>query len=115
MTREIQIEQIQAIDKKMLDIMNSKGSDYATEDVLSNFKRISQCAKILGINISTPDGYAMFMVLLKIDRITNLVGSGKTPSNESVGDSYLDGINYLKLSYLCYIESNIPPNDELPY
>ena len=44
----------------------------------------------------------MFMVLLKIARLTNLLNSGKTPSNEAIDDSFEDAVNYMKLSYCCY-------------
>lgn len=75
-------------------ILLSKGSDYATEDVLSNFKRISQLAEILKIDTTKPEGYSLFMVLMKLDRICNLLSSNKTPSNESVEDSFNDLDNY---------------------
>jgi len=104
MTAEREIGLIEEIDAKMLDIIKLKRNDYATEDVLSNFKRLSQVASIIGIDVHTPSGYALFMVLLKIDRINNLLTSGKTPSNESVDDSFFDGINYLKLAYCTFKE-----------
>ena len=107
MTREKQLELITEMDGKMVNIMKSKGSDYATEDVLSNFKRISLAAKAIGIDVQSPYGYAMFMVLMKMDRINNLLSSAKVPSNESVADSFEDGINYFKLSYLCYKEISL--------
>ena len=105
MIKEQQIKLIKELDNKALSILESKGNDYANDDVLSNFKRLSSVVKALNLSLNTPVGYSLFMVLLKIDRINNLVSSGKTPSNESVEDSYQDGINYFKLSYLNYIES----------
>lgn len=107
MTREKQIETIKELDEKLMSVLTSKGDDYASkEEVLGNFKRLSLAATTLGVNLDTPHGYAMFMVLLKIDRINNLVNSGKNPNNESVEDSFLDGINYFKLSYCCYKDEN---------
>ncbi len=105
MTGEKQLELISKLDGDLVAILKSKGADYATEDVLSNFKRLSAAAKALNISIHTPEGYALYMVLMKIDRINNLLTSGKTPSNESVEDSFGDGINYFKLAYLCYKEN----------
>ena len=106
MTAEKEIELIQSIDKKMLDIIKLKSKDYANDkDVLGNFKRISEVARILGIDCKQSWSYSLFMVLLKIDRINNLLTSGKKPSNESVDDSFFDGINYLKLAYACYVET----------
>lgn len=108
MNREQQIETIKELDRKLLDILESKGEDYAsTDDRLGNFKRLSRAAKLLGINVNTPYGYAMFMVLLKMDRINNLLNTGKTPNNEGIEDSFHDGISYFKLSYCCYKDETV--------
>jgi hypothetical protein len=40
-------------------------------DFLSNFKRMSAACKALRVDTSTPLGAAMFLTLLKIDRIIN--------------------------------------------
>lgn len=105
MTAERQLQEIEKLNSESFEIMKSKGKDYASEDILSNFKRLSSIVKALNLSLDTPVGYSLFMILLKIDRINNLVSSGKEPNNESVEDSYKDGINYFKLSYLNYIES----------
>lgn len=105
MNKEREIELIKEIDDKLLTIIKNKGNDYATEDVLSNFKRLSKASKELNINTQTNVGFALFMTLMKIDRVSNLLNSEKTPANESVNDSFEDGINYLKLAYLCHIEN----------
>lgn len=105
MTQDKQLELIGQLDEGLINTLKKKGTDYATEDVLSNFKRLSSVAKALNLSLHTPEGYALFMVLMKIDRINNLLTSGKTPSNESVEDSFGDGINYFKLAYLCYKEA----------
>jgi hypothetical protein len=107
MTNKEQIEIYEGIDKKLLEVSKSKGKDYATEkDILWNFKTISLVTKTLGIDVTTPTGYSLFMVLLKIARLTNLLNAEKTPNNESIDDSFLDGINYFKLAYCNYVESN---------
>lgn len=106
MTKEEEIKLIKELDDNLIKVLESKGHDYATEDVLSNFKRISEAAKALDINVQTPLGYALFMVLLKIDRINNLTSSGKTPNNEGIDDSFGDGINYFKLGYCIHKENN---------
>jgi len=107
MTPEKQLEIYKEIDAEILEITKSKRHDYADADVLSNFKSVSMAAKSLGIDIGKSEQYAMFMVLLKIARLTNLLNSGKTPSNEAIGDSFKDAINYMKLSYCCYIDETI--------
>ena len=91
------------IQKRSFNTLANKGADYASDkDVLGNFKRLSSVVKTLGIDIKTPTGYALFMTLLKIDRINNLISENKDPKNESVEDSFLDGINYMKLAWMCY-------------
>lgn len=105
MTSEEQIKHVEKLDGDLLDILKSKGKDYADADVLSNFKIVSEIVKLAKINAELPEGYAMLMVILKIVRIWNLKESGKTPENESLLDSYKDLINYCKLSYLCEIEN----------
>ncbi len=104
MNAEEQIKIYQQIDAHIIKVTKSKRHDYANEDVLSNFKTVSLAAKSLGINIGDPVGYSLFMVLLKIARLNNLLNQEKTPNNETIDDSFLDGINYFKLAYCCYKE-----------
>jgi len=47
------------------------------------------------------------MVLLKIARISNLINNNKWPNNESIDDSFLDGINYMKLAYCNYKDRKV--------
>ena len=110
MTPQDQIELYQRMDEEILSITRSKAHDYAGADVLSNFKGVSAAAKALGIDVTNPTGYAMFMVLLKIARLTNLLSAGKTPNNESIDDSFKDAVNYMKLSYCCYVDSEEKPD-----
>lgn len=106
MNKETQMIELQKLFDENMEILKSKGADYATNDILSNFKRLSGTAKALNLDISTPVGYSLFMVLLKIDRINNLLTGDKTPNNESVADSFKDGINYFQLAYLNYIDKS---------
>lgn len=106
MTSQEQLELIQKLDTKTLDIIKLKGNDYASEDILSNFKIVSNVIKIIGIDPATPEGYATLMVILKFVRIWNLKTEGKDIKNESLLDSYEDAINYLKLAYCCEVENN---------
>lgn len=105
MDKNTQIDILNEMDHDSFNILGSKGADYGDEDVLSNFKRVSGVVKTMNFDIKTPHGYAMFMVIMKLDRINNLLTRGATPNNESVADSFIDGINYFKLAYMCYKES----------
>lgn len=104
MTTGEQENYIEALDFDLMKVLKSKANDYADEDVLSNFKIVSEIVKLAKIDATLPEGYAMLMVILKIVRIWNLKTSGKPPENESLMDSYKDGNNYFKLAYLCEIE-----------
>jgi len=105
MKREYFIDLYDTIVRKAQELNKGKSQDYAsTEDVLANFKRLSEAAKILGIDITTPYGYSMFMVLQKIDRINNLCKKGTTAVNESMQDSFVDALNYLLLTLACIVE-----------
>lgn len=90
--------------KKRMNLAVKKGHDYSGEDILANFKRVSTAAHFLRINSNTSVGYAMFMTLMKIDRLMNLMGSGKEPLNESLDDTFMDLHNYVDLARACYIE-----------
>ncbi len=104
MNRQQQIEFYQKLDAKLIEVSKSKGEDYASEDVLSNFKKVSAAAQALDLDVGNPVHYAMFMSILKIARITNLMKGNKTPNNESLTDSFEDGINYFKLAYATYVD-----------
>lgn len=107
MTSEKQLQLLEKLDKKTLDIIKSKSSDYAQSvDVLSNFKIVSQLIKLISIDVTTPEGYCMLMLLLKVVRIWNLKSESKNSNNESLLDSYEDLINYAKLAYLNEVEKN---------
>ncbi len=106
MTSQEQLELIEKLDNKTLGLIKSKSNDYASEDVLSNFKIVSNVIKTIGIDPATPEGYATLMVILKFVRIWNLKTEGKDIKNESLLDSYEDAINYLKLAYCCEVENN---------
>ena len=78
-------------------ILEKKGHDYATEDQLSNFKRMALLSAVFKIDITRPTGVALFYKLLKLDRLANLLSNGKQPMNESMEDTLDDDINYTEL------------------
>lgn len=107
MTSQQQLALYEELHQKILVLAQKKGADYATDtDVLSNFKKVSSVIEQLEIDTTTPTGYALLMVVLKLCRIGNLLAkqkkSGSVAINEPVDDSFEDGINYLKLAYMCY-------------
>lgn len=92
--------------KRRWKIRESKAMDYATEDILSNFKRMSKMATLLNLDLSQPSGVALFYALLKIDRLCNLLYRKKTqPKNESLRDTIDDLKNYIDLMEECMYES----------
>ena len=106
MIKREQLQLIESLDNTLLNILKSKGEDYATEDVLSNFKQVSSAAKVLNIDVGNPTNYALFMCVLKIARLTNLINNNKVPNNESIDDSFIDLIGYSKLAYCNYKDEN---------
>lgn len=109
---------------RRLDLAKKKRSDYATsEDVLANFKRLGEAVRALGIHklweTRPALAYALFMSVMKIDRMTNLLRQGKTPTNEALQDSWDDAKNYLDLAEAIYIEERdraiiIPAHSAVP-
>lgn len=92
--------------KRRKAIHTKKTHDYATGDVLSNFKRVAQMVEILGVDPTTPHGMACVYIILKMDRFCNLAfrKSGEEPSNEAVGDTLDDWKNYLDLLEANWLE-----------
>jgi hypothetical protein len=81
-----------------LAILDKKGHDYSEDaDTLRNFKRLASICKELEIDMSSADGVALFFIILKVQRLCNLLMNEKKPMNESVIDSINDAINYLDL------------------
>lgn len=81
----------------MARLHEQKGHDYARdENPYSNFE---EAAKEAGVSVSE---VFKVMVAIKNARIRELERSGKTPQNEALLDSYMDGLMYraLQLSYM---------------
>jgi hypothetical protein len=99
-----QIKQLTQLFLKLENVLVKKRKDYSNEDedVLSAFKIIANVSRELSIDVTTPTGVALFMVILKIHRITNLLNNNTPPENESLIDSFEDGINYFILSKMIY-------------
>ena len=85
-----------------------KAADYADEDVLANFKRISKLAELLRIDPGkSPADYARFMILMKLDRWCNLCLKETSPKNESTKDTVIDLLNYTDLAYACEVSGEV--------
>jgi len=97
MKQEEQLKFIEEINSKGIELLKSKGYDYAGEDVLKNFKQMEALIKILEIDTKTIEGIHMFYIVLKIQRLCNLLFSGKVAKNESVADTLIDLRNYTDL------------------
>lgn len=77
-----------------------KRSDYATEEVLSNF---IQTANITG---TSPAQVALMLIGIKVARLGNLISNNKTNVNESMEDSVLDLANYAFLLKCILVDNN---------
>ena len=92
---------------KREDILVRKSADYATEDILSNFKRVNVLCSILGIDTSKSPVYcALYLCVHKLDRFTNLLRDSKEPMNESIEDTLVDLHNYLDHAFMLLEEQN---------
>lgn len=106
MKQEQQLKFIQSINESGLELLKSKGYDYASDgDVLKNFKEMYQLISLLGVDMSKIEGVHMFYILLKIQRLCNLLFSGKVAKNESIQDTLIDLRNYTDLLN-CTLEEN---------
>lgn len=97
MTQQEQLQLIQEINEKGIALLKSKGHDYAGEDILKNFKQMHQVCALFGVDLSRIEGVHMFYILLKIQRICNLLFSNKKAKNESIDDTLIDLRNYVDL------------------
>lgn len=97
MNQQHQLKFIQEINDKGIELLKSKGHDYAGDDILKNFKQMHSLLKILEINTSKIEGIHMFYIVLKIQRLCNLFFSNKEAKNESVADTLIDLRNYVDL------------------
>ena len=86
MNKEQQLQFARDKFKEILELIESKGDDYANEDRLSNFKE-SACL----LN-TTAFQVCLNQIGIKISRIVNLIG--KEARNESMKDSLQDLITY---------------------
>jgi len=102
MKEEEYLTMVQESYKRRLEIHKRKSHDYADEDeVLGNFKRVAKILEALKVNVGRPTGVAVVYIVLKLDRLCNLVFTGKKPKNEAVEDTIDDMKNYVDLLEGC--------------
>lgn len=101
------LELNEKVHQKLQKLTDIKGHDYATEDRLSNFKRVSKIMELLRVDIARPEGVALFFIIHKIDRVCNLIFTDKEPKTESIGDNIDDGEVYLRLLRAILQEENL--------
>ena len=108
MNRQKFKELLYEISSKRIELTLKKSSDYADEDVLSNFKRMSLICGVFGINPARSSAdCALFLLLLKVDRWCNIRRKGSTPANEAIMDTLLDAHNYIDLAYACQLDEEV--------
>ncbi len=92
-----QLQFVEEINAKGIELLKTKAHDYAGEDVLKNFKQMHQLASLLEIDLNKVEGIHMFYILLKVQRLCNLLFSNKVAKNESIEDTLIDLRNYTDL------------------
>ena len=83
--------------KKQMNLNKSKSHDYATGDVLSNFKRVAEVCKLWKIDVTVPEGVAMFFIVHKLDRENNLKNKEGASCESREDTMILDLPNYTRL------------------
>jgi hypothetical protein len=106
MNQKQQLELVEQINAKGIELLKSKGHDYAGEDILKNFKQLNAACELFEIDVSKIEGVHMFYILIKIQRICNLLFSGKQGKNESIQDTLIDLRNYVDLLNCTLTEKN---------
>lgn len=86
------VQDTQALFNRCVELLRNKSNDYAEGgDAFLNFKTAAQIAGI------SPEQTLLTLLGMKISRLTQLIGKGKSAKNESVEDTMLDVINYVVL------------------
>jgi hypothetical protein len=105
MDQKTQLAFISKINENAISLIKSKGHDYSNGgDVLKNFKEVNSIIKILNIDTTKIEGTHIFYIILKIQRLCNLLFSDKYAKNESIQDTLVDLRNYVDLLNCCLEE-----------
>lgn len=79
-----------------LQLIETKGNDYANSDRLSNFKKV---ANITG---GKPCDAIVTLLSVKLARVVELCVNNKVPNHESLRDNLIDMANYCNLLWQVY-------------
>ena len=94
-----------ALLQSMAAIHEKKNEDYASAgDPYSNFKEAGAVAE--GFTDPVDKAFAV-LIGVKLARLRELKGKGKTPNNESIADTYLDLSTYAAL----WASYNLPTSE----
>ena len=94
---------VTTLECEAMALSERKRKDYATADILSNFKRMAPAWSWQFRADVAPADVAFAMAALKMDRLRNL--RGRAEANESIRDSMLDLVNYIRLALACMQEA----------
>lgn len=88
---------IPEIFKKCQEITMSKRQDYTTNPEKNNHENFERSAEIASWFKDKEDKPYAVLIGTKLARLGSLLSSGRTPNNESIGDTFIDLINYSAL------------------
>jgi hypothetical protein len=97
-----------------LKILEDRNHDYANGKAFANFQRLAGQCKSLKVDVTTPEGIAMFFVIHKINRVLNLLSGAGVPKGERLVDSIEDAQNYLDIARGIFEENNGEPSAHSP-
>jgi hypothetical protein len=59
--------------QRQTQLLFQRGADYASNsDILGNFKRVAEICAILNVDIGSPLGCSVYMMVHKLDRLCNM-------------------------------------------
>jgi hypothetical protein len=83
---------------EMESLLCKKNQDYSGDSrVHSNFEEVAMLCHVLDVDVKTPEGCAMFFMLVKVHRLFKLKNEHRAPTNEPLFDSLVDLCNYAVL------------------
>ena len=94
---------LNTIQQNEAKLTGAKSNDYADDDEhLKNFKDCHAVLKTLDIDPRRGSAHvALVYIILKIQRLSNLLRKGVGPTNEAIVDTILDARLYLALLHGC--------------